>query len=104
MSLAEWIKPEKALYALKINEGKIPETMSFDEWINNRYSAKLNADGSAIKSLLTATSKISPISYTAPIQVKNTVLGMKPLVFYSVAGAITLVVGTLIYSYYKNKK
>jgi len=87
--------------------------MDFETFLNHRYQKHLgitgeneNADAKKSKTILDllkqTTDKLKEQTNTQsgnmiPTPVKKTILGMNPIVFYSVTGAIILVTGLLIY-------
>jgi hypothetical protein len=115
ISYKDWIAGEEALYNTKIERGKILGQMPFAQWMEMRWQGKLNASGKLSevlqglkgigKSVLdktilkqnTATSTTAApdestttfvaTTYTEP---EKRILGMKPLIFWSLTGVVIL--------------
>lgn len=114
--LKDWIEKEKELYQNKLENGRIPEGMSFDKWVNIRYSKQMPNKGSEknfssenlsgfLSDVVDKTinkdsdnenSGLGP-TYNTGVPVK-TVAGMNPAVFYSVVGGLAIITGVLIYT------
>jgi hypothetical protein len=111
VSFKQWIDGEKALYEKKKEDGKIQGRMPFDHWINKRYEGKLNADGSSLKNIILQTAEkltaqvptdVVPTTNVKPIN--KTILGMKPVIFYSLTAGIVIIGWALIYKRIKKGK
>jgi hypothetical protein len=115
VSYKDWIASEENLYQKKIEDGKIQGQMPFQQWMCKRWAGKLNASG--FSELVTGLKGIgkevlnktilnkegadtakgdaaSPGAGTnAYIEPEKRILGMKPVVFYSVAalGAVATI-------------
>jgi hypothetical protein len=117
--LREFIEDEKALLAAKKRDGrsaKIVNGMNLETFLNRRYHKRLgitgknkNADAAntplldilkqTSEKLKTKTDDTS--SSPSNDSIEKTILGMKPVVFYSATGAVLLVTGFLIYKMVK---
>jgi hypothetical protein len=114
----DWFNREKEQYQAKINSGKITGKMPFPEWLTKRWKVKstmMNAEGETFGSKITealknvgaqvlnktvgsgAQTSSGTTSGTTgggippgqPLQEKR-ILGMKPIVAYSVGGVLLL--------------
>lgn len=117
LSYKDWISGEEGLYNSKIESGKIKGQMPFNKWLEMRWQGKMNATGDGEKKLsgileglkgigksvldktiLNKTSGTSSSGATedtsAPyIAPEKRILGMKPIVFWSVTGVVILTAG-----------
>jgi len=115
--LSDWLTAEKTLYEHKVQKGKVPENTDFDTWINKRYQPIIkqvmeskNASGfvEGLKNVVKKTAeKVTPdpVAQSASpiITIEKTIFGLKPVVFWSVAGSVLLLTGILVYKKVKSK-
>lgn len=102
--LSQWLTKEKGLYERKATNGLIDrERISFDEWLNERHKKKfMSADatvGESLKTILNQTAEKlnpTPAPTNTPV-VRKTILGMKPVVFYTIVFSGLAITGILIY-------
>lgn len=105
----DWLNREKQNYAIKVESGKInPNKYDFDTWINMKYASGLkenNAIGEDITDIFNKTAEllkgkeskpVSPTVATSP-NVKKTILGLDPIIAYSLLGSTLAIVGFVIY-------
>jgi hypothetical protein len=114
ITFKDWLASENALYDQKVENGKVAD-MPFNEWLQVRWDRALNASGkkkeksgkgkevlASLKDIgkqvlqktvntkssgTTASDSPSTDTYQS---VEKRILGMKPVVFYSIAGVVGL--------------
>ncbi|MDD5358424.1 MAG: hypothetical protein PHX80_04705 [Candidatus Nanoarchaeia archaeon] len=101
LGFKQWLENEKMSHELNLGKGKTKR--GFDEWLEIKYAKKAikNASGNidAAKNILKKTAekiddKSQPIE-EAPVTEK-TILGMKPIIFYTVATGLALITTVVI--------
>jgi len=127
---ATWILREKTIHAKRVGEGTT-KVQDFDEYLQKRYSYKMatgeiNADGSLKEFLAPVLNKGKELAgekLKSTVEdkladkkdtekelaelnkpVEKRILGLKPIVFYSITGLIVLGIGTGIYFIFQTKK
>ena len=112
----DWTSDEKTEYLDKLNKGKIAGQLPFEAWVNQKYRMKEKyhnaADGTAAGDIIgKILNKVTGDTTDADEQVTDisttyskTILGMKPLVFWSVTTVILFAVGYGIYQYVESNK
>jgi hypothetical protein len=86
ITFKDWLASENALYDQKVENGKVAD-MPFNEWLQVRWDRALNATVNTKSSGTTASDSPSTDTYQS---VEKRILGMKPVVFYSIAGVVGL--------------
>jgi hypothetical protein len=97
LGFKNWLENEKMSHDLNLAKGNTKR--DFDEWLELKYAKKSkNASGNveAAKNILKKTAEKMDDSGQSTIEAppaptEKTILGMKPVIFYTVAGGLALV-------------
>lgn len=111
----QWVTSEKNDYQNRVNSGQIKTNLDFDNWLNRKYQMKMRqeaaADGSLLNTFTDILQKTSDKIQSGvgdinninsiPTPPKKTILGLQPVVFYSITivtiAAITLGVYKIVH-------
>ncbi|MDD5013533.1 MAG: hypothetical protein PHW73_00340 [Atribacterota bacterium] len=101
LAFKNWLENEKASHTLNLEKGNTKR--GFDEWLEIKYAKKANKNASgnikAAENILKKTAekmddKGQPVEEATITE--KTILGMKPVIFYTVATGLALVITVVI--------
>ncbi len=107
----QFIDRENAKFAKMLRNKNFSSDVSFDDYLNAKYGDRLNADG-FMKDIIDIISKAEEKyedehkkeEKVEEVKQEKTILGLKPIIFYSITGTIILSISTIIILSIKSKK